>query len=505
MGQSAIIHGFSAASGEKVTVQLLTGKTWTTTAASDGTWSIALDPQPASTGHTIKVSTSGGKSQTLSNVAFGDVFLCSGQSNMAFSVNLAFNATEEIADSVNYPNIRMFTAENVIGSTPQQDVSDFQNSKGAAGAPLGPYADSSWAASAPAAFAPAAGPYFTWPSAICYFYGRDVYKALGGKVPIGLIASSWGGQPIEPFMSPDALSDQTCGGTKAPPAPAPASASASVAVEGDDSNIWNGMIAPLAKMRYAGMLWYQGESNDNAAVKYACSFPALITDWRKKFDYTELPFYFVQLAPCDGSHWCGPFTGLRNAQLTGGMKLKRVGYAVAVDLGDHFGPAKSVHSRRKQEVGRRLALEALRMQYNQTTVSRGPQFASAAAVTTSAGAAAGLTISYVQDGSATKLHPYGTADCDVKGNCCGTSPFQVKSGSGAWVRANYTITGGGSEVTLTMPAGLTATDSTGVRYDWEQWPGCALYNGAGGPDNHTGIAGTPFCWTGSAPCPVVQE
>ena len=85
------------------------------------------------------------------------------------------------------------------------------------------------------------------------------------------------------------------------------------------------------------MVWYQGESNDNEAVKYACSFPALIADWRKKFTSPRIPFYFVQLAPCDGSHWCGPFTGLRNAQMTGGMKLPRVGYAVAVDLGDHFG------------------------------------------------------------------------------------------------------------------------------------------------------------------------
>jgi len=284
---------------------------------------------------------------------------------------------------------------------------------------------------------------------------------------------------------------------------------APVAVSGGDgSNIWNGMIAPLAKMRFAGMVWYQGESNDNAAAKYECSFPALITDWRKKFNHTDIPFYFVQLAPCDGAHWCGPFTQLRNAQLTGGMKLKGVGYAVAVDLGDHFGPAKSVHSRRKQEVGRRLALEALRLQYSQPVVSRGPQFASAAAVDTAAGAAAGLKISYVQDGSATMLHPYATADCSVATNgdkkCCDESPFEVQaSASGSWVRANYTITGG-TEVTLTMPAGLAATDGTGVRYDWEQWPGCALYNGVGGPDNHTGIAGTPFCWSGGAPCPVTH-
>eukprot|EP00729_Bicosta_minor_P012061 gene12061-11421_t len=269
--QSAVIHGYTASSGEKVTVQMLTGKTWTTTAASDGTWSISLDPQPASTGATIKVSTSGGKSQTLANVAFGDVFLCSGN-NMAFSPNLAFNATAEIADSINYPNIRMFTGEDVMANSPAQDLLDIQHSKVAAGVDLGPYANSTWAASAPDAFVGPTGPYFTWPSAICYFYGRDLYKGLGGKVPVGLVASSWGGEPIEPFMSADALADQTCGGTKPAAAPEPvhpstlAAAPAPAMVGDGGGTIWNGIIAPLTKMRYAGMVWYQGESNDNEAV-----------------------------------------------------------------------------------------------------------------------------------------------------------------------------------------------------------------------------------------------
>jgi len=123
-----------------------------------------------------------------------------GQSNMAFSPNLAFNATAEIADSINYPNIRMFTGEDVMANSPAQDLLDIQHSKVAAGVDLGPYANSTWAASAPDAFVGPTGPYFTWPSAICYFYGRDLYKGLGGKVPVGLVASSWGGEPIEPFM-----------------------------------------------------------------------------------------------------------------------------------------------------------------------------------------------------------------------------------------------------------------------------------------------------------------
>jgi sialate O-acetylesterase len=173
--------------------------------------------------------------------------------------------------------------------------------------------------------------------AVCYFYGRDVYKSLGGKVPIGLLGSDWGGQPIEPFMSPDALNDKTCGGTK----------STQHLNEqrdeqhdeqhdehgeqhdeqhdehgeqrvhlGDDSSIWNGMIAPLTKMRFASILWYQGESNAKAGLKYSCSFPAMVADWRLKFNSPKLPFYFVVLAPCDGSKWCDDFVNVRNAQFS---------------------------------------------------------------------------------------------------------------------------------------------------------------------------------------------
>ena len=130
---------------------------------------------------------------------------------MGFSANLEFNASAEIADSVNYPGLRFWTSAQVSGATPQTDLKNAQ--QGAPPALMGPYAASAWAVSAPAAFVAAGaadgeepatcpGTYcFSWPSAICYFYGRDVYKGLGGKVPIGLVAADWGGQPIEPFMS----------------------------------------------------------------------------------------------------------------------------------------------------------------------------------------------------------------------------------------------------------------------------------------------------------------
>lgn len=245
-------------------------------------------------------------------------------------------------------------------------------------------------------------------------------------------------------------------------------------------------------------LRYQGESNDNAGLKYSCSFPAMISDWRAKFNSPNLPFYFVILAPCSGSKWCGDFVNVRNAQFSG-LKLPRTAYAVAVDQGDVSSPARSVHSRRKQEVSRRLALQALKLQYGQKSlVSTGPVLDAVTAVGTT-----GVTITY-KGGTAGTLHTAPTPDCDVLGSklCCGESPFQVQMPkSKGWSRANFTI-GASGTVTLQMPKGFTAGPMIGVRYAWEQWPQCSLYNGKGGPDNHTGIAATPFCWNGTAPCPV---
>merc|ERR1712216_22215 len=173
---------------------------WSTTADSSGDWDISLDPQEAAIGLTISLQFNAppGRTVLLTNIAFGDVYFCSGQSNMEFSLISAFNGTEEIADSARYPGIRMFTAAKVAASTPPVDVGDKTEGSGV-------YGNSSWAVSGPAAFSTVR---FSWFSAVCYLFGRDTYKALGGKVPIGLVASDWGGQAIEVFSSPDALSDQ---------------------------------------------------------------------------------------------------------------------------------------------------------------------------------------------------------------------------------------------------------------------------------------------------------
>lgn len=204
---------------------------------------------------TFSGSESGAKS--IKNVLFGDVFLCSGQSNMEFSVNGAFNATAEIADSANYPGLRLATVQKVPSNTPLANTTS-----------KAPYA---WAVSGPAAMQPVGGAGFSYFSATCYFAGRDIYKGLGSTIPIGLVASDWGGQTVETFSSPDALADATCGGTVT------AEEGETLAYHDDKrrrlpgaSQLWNGMIYPIVHMRFAAAFWYQGEANAGNPPSYAC-------------------------------------------------------------------------------------------------------------------------------------------------------------------------------------------------------------------------------------------
>jgi len=423
---------------------------------ADGNWVLELPMQHASTGRTISISSSSGETQTLSNIAFGDVYLCSGQSNMEFSTNDAFNATQEIEDSINYPDLRLYTIKDTPANSPQLDgVSK---------------ADYQWGVSSPASFVPVGGNGMSYFSATCYFFGRDLYKALGGDVPIGLVASDWGGQRVEAFSSPDAMADTTCGGTQEPtegPVPNPGT-----------SQLWYGQIYPFLNMRFTGATWYQGEANVDDPDSYACRFPAMIVDWRKKFQLPDLSFFFVQLAA-----YSQDYSEIRAAQMAA-LQLPKTGYAVAIDLGDPSSPQGSIHPRRKQEVGRRLALACQRVQYGMDVVATGPVFESYEID------GHHIAISFAQDTSE-GLHLAGTAAC---GACCSESPLEVQIIEGAevnqWQRTEMlTVTGHTATAQVSLVEGQSIG---GLRFNWEGYPQCSLYNGLGGPDDHTGVAASPF-------------
>ncbi|MCA8973572.1 MAG: 9-O-acetylesterase, partial [Planctomycetes bacterium] len=215
--------------------------------------------------------------------------------------------------------------------------------------------------------------------------------------------------------------------------------------------LWNGMIAPLVPFPFAGAIWYQGESNRGRAEQYSRLFPAMIEDWRAQFD-RPLPFHFVQIAPYayDGND--DATAALRLAQAAA-LALPRTGMAVTLDIGN----AKDIHPRNKQEVGRRLALQARRVPYGEDVVADGP----------SPGA-------MVRDGAALRITFTATdggllADAPVTG-------FQVAGADGRFVDATARIDG--DDVILSADA---VEEPVQVRYAWASVPAATLRNGAGLP------------------------
>jgi sialate O-acetylesterase len=437
--------------------------------ALTGFWVIDFPPQPASEGHSIKI-TDGQNLIMLEDIAFGDVFLCSGQSNMQMPVSGAFNAKEEIADSINYPNLRLATVGSVTSDEEMED------------APSRSYY--SWARSSPEALTNNTTSITDWTpvfSATCYFFGRDLYQSMNGTVPIGLVVSSWGGQTVETFSSLDALIDNTCGGTVPGVVSVQDNAAGIRAVEltdvsstSDDdkpqaTQLWNAMIHPLRHMRFAGALWYQGEANSQDATSYACRFPAMITDWRLKFDLPDLTFLYVELAGyTPGSTW--PW--VRAAQAAA-LSLPQVGGATAIDLGDtHDAPHGEIHPRRKQEVGRRLALKMRAIHYQDESAiwnSMGPVWKG---IQFDSNDEDRVTISLSFEGfTAHGLYFAGSADCT---HCCDEPPFHILTKSGGWVRAE-SVSVMVSESRVVIVTG-TNNSISGLRYAWEPRPECILYN-----------------------------
>lgn len=285
----------------------------------------------------------------LKNVAVGEVWVCSGQSNMEWAVDWSGEPAKVKAEAKN-PNLRLFTVKKRTATAPIADMND-----------LGHF--TKWEECSPETV----GPF----SATAYHFGKHLQKALG--VPVGLIHTSWGGTPAEAWTSTEALkavpelayyvesakkASDTAAEKKQPVGPhTPAS-------------LYNAMIHPLLPFAVKGAIWYQGESNAGKAAEYRTLFPTMISDWRAKWG-SELPFYCVQLAPwhandADGVAWAE----LREAQLLATKALKNVGMAVITDAGDLI----DIHPRDKATPGTRLALAAEAQTYGLKVAGSGPVF-----------------------------------------------------------------------------------------------------------------------------------
>eukprot|EP01084_Bolivina_argentea_P089147 160912_1 len=291
-GISATLNGISlySSNADKVTVKLSamddqnTILQTKTVSVENNKWQISLDPVKASfKEYFITATSSSNTSDTvsLSNVLFGDVYVCSGQSNMGFTVYEAFNETQSLAEANNYPNIRIFKAAPETATTQQTELIKV-------GEP--------WSIAKNTTVANF--------SAVCWFYIKNLYDKL--KYPMGGIGTYWGGTPIRDWMSSDAISkcpNETDSDLKQ-------LASTSIVELGgpaNDSILWNSMIFPFLTTKIRGAIWYQGE-NDSGQQKYAesyyCAFKTMINDWRikwNKYSNTSLnfPFGFVQVSVWD--------------------------------------------------------------------------------------------------------------------------------------------------------------------------------------------------------------
>ena len=449
----------TADAGERVTVKF--DRQTVTATAKNGRWLVRLKPLPAGGPFTLSVA---GENNTvvITNVLVGEVWLCSGQSNMGFQLSRATNATEAIAASLD-PQLRLFTVPRSAVDTPSLDSG-------------GHWEESS----------PETAPRF---SAVAWFFGRELRRAL--NVPVGLINSSVGGTPAEAWTSratleadpelkqileryaervqaydPAAAAAQheralkahkaavaraKAAGKQPPRAPrVPRNPSQAA---GRPCALYNGMIAPLEPYAIAGVIWYQGEANAHRALEYRRLFPAMIRDWRHAWRQGDFPFLFVQIAPHERMT-----PEIREAQLLTWQKVPHTAMAVITDIGNET----NIHPTQKEPVGARLALAARAIAYGEKIEYSGPVYQAMKVK----GNRAILSFTHIGGGLVAK-------GGDLKG-------FTIAGADGNFVPATAVIEG--DKVAVSSPQ---VAKPVAVRYGWAATPDVNLFN-------QQGLPATPF-------------
>jgi len=458
----------TAAPGERITVEFA-GQKQTVVADQDGHWRVTLKSMKASAdGRTLKVTGSAtAQPILLEDVLVGEVWLCSGQSNMDFTVaktpkyyfaGVTNEATEVAA--ANYPNVRLFSGEWTRSLEPQTQVAGV------------------WKVCAPENVREF--------SAIGYFFARDLSHEL--NVPVGVLTLTYGASTAQAWIRREAIAAnpklkpvldkydadlKTFAASGADRAKLLAQQNANLAADEkaraagekparhprnpdpvqDQHNptvLFNGMIAPVIPFAIRGVLWYQGESITSPHELFPLWNETLIKDWRKLWG-TELPFFFCQLASLQNNS-NNPEVRAMQAEA---LKLPNTAMAVTIDIGD----AKSVHPGNKQEVGYRLTRIALANVYGQKIEYSGPVYLSMKVASNSIA----LKFSHVDGGLVNRGGPLKT--------------FEIAGADGKFVPAEAKIVG---KTVVVSAASISAP--VAARYAWSNFPdGCNLYNATGLP------------------------
>jgi sialate O-acetylesterase len=438
--------------GEKVTVTLQ-GQSQTSATDGSGKWAVLLRPLKAGGPYTLKVA--GKNTIELKNILVGEVWVCSGQSNMEFPLQGAYEGDKAIAASAN-PNIRIFLVNKARSDQPLNDVK------------------ATWKECGPDTVGGS--------SAVAYYFARDLQKAR--NVPVGLIETYWGGTPAESWTREDVL---TANSTLKPivedyaaaharqekaladyPAAVERARAAGRPVPGRPnlwrySELYNAMIAPLTPYTVKGFLWYQGESNAGKADQYRTLMPSLINNWRQDWGGKEMPFLLVQLAPymaLSSEPQDTPWAHLREAQLYTTQALPKVGMAVITDV----GTAGDIHPKHKEPVGQRLALLARSIAYGEKIVANGPVYKSMSV----RGSKAVLRFGSVGTG----LQARATEVEGVSVPAGKLAGFTIAGKDGKFINADAVIEGKDT-VVVSSPQ---VPEPIMVRYGWANYPVVNLWN-----------------------------
>ncbi len=335
--------------------------------------------------------------------------------------------------------------------------------------------DLPWSVAGPESVAGADWSHF---SAVCWVAGRTLYDKLRGgvgnsdDVPIGLIVSAWGGTCIESWAPDDAL--EACSQPTG------------------QGRLFDAMIAPLARMRLAGVFWYQGESNAGTEQvhtcgalgdAFACMMAALVRAWRAAFSAPDLFFGYVQVSPYTPPLLPGDEANrtalavLRSSQAAA-LSLSRTAMVTAIDLGDVDSPYRDVHPRNKAPIGERLAAAAAALVYGlPDSTFKSPAFASAALVPGSVPAAVDVRLDAAS--AATGLTQRPAPPCPARVDARACRGWELQAADGTWHEARVlSLTDGG---VLVVADRGDSFDIVGVRYAWANWPRLSLFSPAGLP------------------------
>lgn len=415
-----------ADAGKKVTLQTSWDKkVYTFRASSGGDWQVSVRTPVAGGPYSITVSD--GKPMVLSNILIGEVWLCSGQSNMempmkGFTGQPVDGALDAVAQAVPENNIRMVTVSRKFG---KETVPDCETT--------------SWQESTPGSVAAC--------SATGYYFARYLTRVL--RVPVGLIISSWGGSKIQAWMDKEVLKQY------------PGVSLDALTLDDKDiknphhqpSLLYNTMMYPLKNYTIRGAIWYQGESNRNQVSLYKKLFPALVESWRKERNQGEFPFYYVQIAPFSyDNREDTDVADFRRMQEECLSLIPNSGMAVTADIGH----PTCIHPAQKDKVGQRLALLALAGTYGRSdTPCSGPVFKSAKAD----GSRILVDFNYTEMG----LTSYGQ---DITG-------FEIAGSDQVFYPAKAVIERGNEKIALMSPS---VEHPVSIRYAYRNYISVNLYN-----------------------------